>query len=135
MIELSGKRSPLLAVDVVITNEEGLIVLVKQRHPPFADYWALPGGSVRYGETLEQAVIREVREETGLNVRIDKLVGTYSDPERDPRGHVVCIAFLGKRISGELNAGAEAKDVKLFSKTPSKLAFDHKKILEDALSS
>ena len=133
---MSRKKSPLLAADVVIANENGLIVLVKRRHPPFVDYWALPGGGVRYGETLEQAAVREVREETGLDVRLDKLVGTYSDPERDPRGHVVCVAFLGKPVGGELKAGAETKEVKCFERKhiPSKLAFDHKEILRDALS-
>ncbi len=132
---MSDNKFPVLAVDVVITDEKGQIVLVKRRHPPFTDYWALPGGSIEYGETVEQTALREAEEETGLKVRVERLVGVYSDPERDPRGHVISIAVIAKQIGGELIAGEETKGVKFFDKIPSELAFDHKKILQDAFSS
>ncbi len=127
------ERRPLLTVDIVIRRRDGSIVLVKRLNPPFKDFYAIPGGFVEYGETVEEAAIREAKEETGLDVRIRRLVGVYSDPDRDPRGHVVTIAYLAEEISGRLRPGSDAREVKAFIKIPSKLAFDHKKILQDAL--
>ena len=120
---------PLLTVDVVIRYHEK-IVLVRRKNNPFKDMFALPGGFVDYGETVEYAAIREAKEETGLNIEIVDLVGVYSDPSRDPRGHVVTICYIALGY-GELKAGSDAKDVELFelSKVP-KLAFDHSKIVE-----
>jgi 8-oxo-dGTP diphosphatase len=118
----------------VIVYNNG-VVLIKRKNEPFKDHYALPGGFVEYGETVEEALTREVKEETGLDVRPVKLVGVYSRPDRDPRGHTVTVAFLciGE---GELKAGDDAKDVFIFPveealKLP--LAFDHKEILKDAL--
>jgi 8-oxo-dGTP diphosphatase len=123
-----------LTVDAVIVYNNG-VVLIKRKNEPFKDHYALPGGFVEYGETVEEALTREVKEETGLDVRPVKLVGVYSRPDRDPRGHTVTVAFLciGE---GELKAGDDAKDVFIFPveealKLP--LAFDHKEILKDAL--
>lgn len=125
-----------LTVDGVILYRGG-VVLIKRKHEPFKDFYALPGGFVEYGETVEEALKREMKEETGLDVRILKLVGVYSDPGRDPRGHTVSVAFLciGE---GELKAGDDAKEVHVVpidevEKLP--LAFDHAKILRDALHS
>jgi len=131
---VTGGKTPLLATDIIIMDEKGLIVLIRRRYSPFSNHWAIPRGRVEYGETVEQAAIREAREETGLEVRIERLIGVYSNPRRDPRGHVVSIAFLAKQIGGELKAGTEAKEVKCFEKIPLKLAFDHKEILRDAFS-
>lgn len=126
------RRGPGLAVDAVILEDER-IVLVKRKNPPFQDRWALPGGFVEYGETVEEAVRREVQEETGLDVKIEKLVGVYSDPGRDPRGHTVSVVFLCRPVSGLMDAGSDADEVRRFplSKLP-ELAFDHRKIIEDS---
>jgi len=124
----------LLTVDVVIKRKDGTIVLIKRLNPPFKDYYAIPGGFVEYGETVEQAAQREAEEETGLEVGNLRLVGVYSDPARDPRGHVVSIAFSADELGGELRASSDAKEVGAFKKIPERLAFDHSRILADALS-
>uniref|UniRef100_A0A7J3TJT7 NUDIX hydrolase n=1 Tax=Geoglobus ahangari TaxID=113653 RepID=A0A7J3TJT7_9EURY len=112
---------------------KGGIVLIKRKNEPFKGYYALPGGIVEYGERVEDAVVREVREETGLECKIKKLVGVYSDPERDPRGHFVSICFLMEVVGGELRASSDAEDVKIFKlKELPKLAFDHEKMIKDA---
>ncbi|BAD86473.1 probable 8-oxo-dGTPase, MutT homolog, NUDIX hydrolase family [Thermococcus kodakarensis KOD1] len=124
-----------LTVDAVIVYNNG-IVLIKRKNEPFKDHYALPGGFVEYGETVEEALLREVKEETGLDVKPVKLVGVYSRPDRDPRGHTVTVAFLciGE---GELKAGDDAKEVFVFPIEEAlnlPLAFDHGEILRDALS-
>jgi 8-oxo-dGTP diphosphatase len=129
-------KRPLLTVDAVITAENGKIVFIRRKNPPYQGSWALTGGFVEYGETVEQAVMREVKEETGLIVEIKKIIGVYSDPERDPRGHTITISFLTDIIGGDLRADTDASEVTCF--TPEEaldldLAFDHQKILRDAL--
>ncbi len=121
-----------LTVDAIIPYE-GKIVLIKRKNDPFKGFYALPGGIVEYGESVESAVLREVEEETGLEGEIYKLVGVYSDPNRDPRGHFVSICFIVLPKGGELKAGSDAKDVALFSlDSLPKLAFDHEKMIKDA---
>ena len=121
-----------LTVDAIIPYKGG-IVLIKRKNEPFKGYYALPGGIVEYGERVEDAVIREVMEETGLECRIKKLVGVYSDPERDPRGHFVSICFLMEVVGGEMKASSDAEDIKIFKlKELPKLAFDHEKMIKDA---
>ncbi len=121
-----------LTVDGIVSFRDG-IVLVKRGKDPFKGYYALPGGIVEYGERVEDAVLREVKEETGLECEIVDLVGVYSDPNRDPRGHFVTICYLLKVKGGKLKAGSDADEVKVFKlgELP-KLAFDHSKILKDA---
>ncbi len=124
-----------LTADVVILYNGG-VVLVKRKHEPFKGHYALPGGFVEYGERVEEAAIREAKEETGLDVKLLRLVGVYSDPKRDPRGHTVTVAFLALG-TGEIKAGDDAKEVHVVPieetlKMP--LAFDHEKILSDALT-
>jgi 8-oxo-dGTP diphosphatase len=123
--------TPLLAVDAVILFQDG-IVLIKRDNPPFAGSYALPGGFVEVGETVEAAAAREACEETGLAIELLSLVGIYSNPARDPRGHVVSAAFLA-RGSGDLLAGSDARLAKVFplESLPS-LAFDHDEIIRDA---
>lgn len=124
--------SPTLAVDALIIYNEKL-VLIKRGNPPYKDQFALPGGLVEIGETVEAAAVREAKEETDLDIEIVRLLGVYSDPSRDPRGHTVAIVFLavGK---GNIKAGSDAKDIELVDLTGElpKLAFDHNKIIEEA---
>ena len=123
---------PKITVDGVVF-EGKKILLVKRKHEPFQGKWALPGGFVEYGEKTEDAVVREVLEETGVKTIIRSLVGVYSDPHRDPRGHTVTVAYLINRIGGDLCAGDDASSVKFFkvNELP-ELAFDHASIVKDA---
>ncbi len=125
--------TPLLTVDALIIFE-GKLVLIKRKNPPYQNIFALPGGFVEVGETVEEAVVREAKEETGLDIELIKLLGVYSDPLRDPRGHTVSVCYLAKG-RGKLKAGSDAKDIGLFnlSEIP-ELAFDHNKIIENAKS-
>lgn len=122
-------RTPVLAVDAVIVVENQAVVFVRRRNPPFQGCWALPGGLCEMGETVEQAVRREAEEETGLRVEIERLIGVFSDPTRDPRGHTVSIAFLTHVVGGRLRAGSDAAQVQAFKEPPEELAFDHRRIL------
>nr|WP_255590783.1 NUDIX hydrolase [Methanobacterium spitsbergense] len=127
-------KNPLLTVDTVIIHKES-VTLIKRKNPPYKGSWALPGGFVEYDETVESAAIRETKEETGLDVTLGDIVGVYSNPERDPRGHIISICFLGKKIGGKLVADTDAAEVKYFcldEVSTIDLAFDHGKILEDA---
>ncbi|RLE50347.1 MAG: NUDIX hydrolase, partial [Candidatus Methanomethylicota archaeon] len=124
------RKSPALAVDIFIIFPDKSFILIKRSKPPFKDHWALPGGFVEYGETVENAAIREAEEETGLKVKLIKLIGVYSKPDRDPRGHVVSIAFIAKPIGGQIKVTDEAKEIKLFKEIPEKMAFDHAEIIK-----
>ena len=107
---MAGPETPKLTVDVVIPAEEG-VVLIRRGSPPFEGQWALPGGFVDVGETVEAAALREAAEETGLAVELARLVGVYSEPDRDPRGHNVSVAFLARVLSGDLVAASDASEV------------------------
>lgn len=126
--------TPAVAVDLVIemTDRPGRpVVLVERRNPPPG--YALPGGFVDVGETVEAAACREALEETGLAVELGRLLGIYSDPARDPRGHTVSIVFTA-RATGEPRAGDDAARVVVVSpEQPPPLAFDHARILADYL--
>jgi 8-oxo-dGTP diphosphatase len=124
--------TPKLTVDAVIVTGDG-VVLIKRKNPPFQGMWALPGGFVEVGETTETACMREVEEETGLKVEIGKLLGVYSDPKRDPRGHSVSVIYIVKPVGGKLGADTDAEDVGLFKDLSRvELGFDHAKVLRDA---
>ncbi len=127
------RRSPSLAVDIIIFFDNKL-VLIKREREPFKDSFAIPGGFVEYGETVENAALREAKEETGLEVTKLTLFGVYSEPNRDPRGHTISIVFHGEG-KGTPKAGDDAKELFLFDlvKIPENLAFDHNKILQDFL--
>ncbi|OYT59518.1 ADP-ribose pyrophosphatase [Thermoplasmatales archaeon ex4484_30] len=126
-------KSPRLTVDGVIIKDKK-ILLIRRKNEPFKGKWALPGGFVDYGERVEDAVIREIKEETGLDTKIARLLGVYSDPERDPRGHTVSIAYLLSPKEGVPEGGDDALEARFFdiNELPS-LAFDHDKIIKDAL--
>jgi len=125
---MSKPVTPLLTVDILIV-QSGKLVLIRRKNPPYQGQWALPGGFVDVGETVEEAAMREAHEETGLNVDLKGLVGVFSDPDRDPRGHTVsiCFAALGQ---GTPKASSDAQDVALFDldDLPA-LAFDHLQII------
>ncbi len=122
-------RNPLPTVDVIIALQEG-IVLIRRKNPPFG--WALPGGFVDYGESLEAAAIREAREETSLEVTLLSQLGAYSDPRRDPRHHSITVVFTA-RAAGEPKAADDAAEIGVFNQQnlPEDLAFDHGEILRD----
>lgn len=122
-------RNPLLTVDAIIKTGGG-IVLIKRKNLPFG--WAIPGGFVDYGETIEDAVCREAKEETGLDIDLVRQFHTYSDPKRDSRYHTVTVMFIAT-ASGIPKAGDDAKKAKIFTEEtlPAEIAFDHRQILED----
>lgn len=125
-------KTPLLAVDAVVFYQGG-IVLIKRDNPPYEGCYALPGGFVEVDERVEDAAIREAKEETGLDIELQCLVGVYSDPGRDPRGHVVSVCYLGSG-HGDLAYGSDARSAEVFSpENLPPLAFDHDKIIHDAL--
>ncbi|MHA1276227.1 MAG: NUDIX domain-containing protein, partial [Candidatus Helarchaeota archaeon] len=107
-------KGPKTTVDAIILGSNESIVLVKRKNPPFEGMWALPGGFIELGEQVEDAVVREVKEETSLNVEIVKLSGVYSDPGRDPRGHTISIAYLCRKVNPETkpSGGSDAKDAR-----------------------
>jgi len=125
-------NTPTLTVDGIVVDKNR-VVLIRRLYPPFRGCWALPGGFVEVGESVEQAVIREVFEESGLKVKVKKLVGVYSNPKRDPRRHTVSACFLCRKVSGKIKAGSDSKEVAWFSlKKLPKLAFDHREMIRDA---
>jgi len=125
-------KSPILTVDGVIF-EKGKILLVRRAIYPFQNYWVLPGGHVEYGERVEQAIKREMKEELGLSIKIKKLIGVYSNPKRDPRYHTVSIVYLCQRTRGKIKLNQEGSEFKFFSlkNLPRKIGFDHREIIND----
>jgi 8-oxo-dGTP diphosphatase len=122
-------RNPFLTVDIIIEINDK-IVLIQRANPPHG--WALPGGFVDYGESLESSAIREAKEETSLEVTLQEQFHTYSDPDRDPRHHTVTTVFIGKGI-GTPKPADDAKHVGVFTGNdlPEPIVFDHRKILSD----
>lgn len=127
--EVKRYRNPFPTVDIIIEIQDG-IVLIERKNPPHG--WALPGGFVDYGESLETAAVREAREETSLEVTNLRLLGCYSDPGRDERMHTISTVYIADGC-GQLQAADDAVDVGIFqlNKLPEKLCFDHAEILED----
>lgn len=125
--------TPILAADAIIelVNQSGRpIVLIERKNPPYG--WAIPGGFVDVGETVEVTAIREAKEETSLDVELKGLLGIYSNPKRDPRGHTVTAIYVAES-TGTPIAADDAKSVGIFTldDLPEPLAFDHAMVLED----
>ena len=125
---------PFPTVDIIIEMSGGGIVLIKRKNPPHG--WALPGGFVDYGESLEQAAIREAQEETSLDIILASQFHTYSDPKRDSRKHTISTVFIA-RASGTPAAADDAEEIGIFTgeNLPSPLAFDHETIVRDYFNS
>jgi 8-oxo-dGTP diphosphatase len=127
-------KTPALTTDCVIFDAESRVLLIRRGHEPYAGSYALPGGFVEIGETVENACRREVQEETGIEVDQLRLVGVYSNPARDPRGHTVSVAFVTiLPLAVAPKAGSDAAGAEWIDDWRSvELAFDHAQILEDA---
>jgi len=125
------RRWPAVTVDGLLVDD-GRLVAVIRANEPFRGLPALPGGFVELGEAAVEAVVREVREETGLETRVRRLVGAYSDPSRDPRGHVVSVVYELERAGGEVRAGSDAARLTFLDPDdPGRMAFDHAWIVAD----
>lgn len=126
---MNNPRNPFLTVDIIIRMNDG-IVLIKRKNPPHG--WALPGGFVDYGESVESAAIREAAEETGLEVVLKEQFHVYSDPARDPRHHTASVVFIAD-AEGALQAADDAAEADIFTADtlPPPLVFDHGRILSD----
>ena len=128
-------KNPIPTVDAIIQNSSS-ILLVKRRKDPYKNQFALPGGFVNEGETIEKAIEREVYEETSLEVHPIDILGVYSDPTRDPRGHMMTVVFIVLMIRGTPTAGDDAKEISwipIEKLNDIKIAFDHKLIINDYL--
>jgi 8-oxo-dGTP diphosphatase len=123
-------RNPIPTVDIIIELDSGGIVLVQRKNPPPG--WALPGGFIDYGESAEEAAVREAQEETSLEVQLVEILHVYSDPRRDPRQHTMSTVFIAK-ASGTPRGADDALAASVFFEQtlPSPLAFDHAQILRD----
>ena len=128
--ELLEYQNPVPTVDIIIEVEAQEIILIKRKNYPHG--WALPGGFVDYGETVEAAAAREAKEETSLELESMRQFGVYSDPTRDPRQHTLSIVFIAKG-RGTPQATDDAEGLGIFTKCnlPAPIAFDHDKILQD----
>lgn len=133
-ITMKKHRNPVPTVDIIIEiqREDGKegIVLIKRKNPPHG--WAIPGGFVDYGESLEEAAAREAKEETSLDVQLKRQFHTYSDPDRDPRQHTISTVFAAT-AQGQPKAQDDAQEIGIFTRDEIDfpLAFDHSRILED----
>ena len=128
--EIEVYQNPIPTVDIIIEMRSKGIVLVKRKNPPKG--WAVPGGFVDYGESLEEAAVREAKEETNLDVNLIRQFHTYSDPKRDPRHHSISTVYIAK-AEGIPKAEDDAVEIGIFTESnlPEEIAFDHRSILKD----
>ena len=134
---MSKYKIPSLTADIFIFDDDFNFILIKRLNDPYKDCWALPGGFVEYGERVETAAIREAKEETSIDVELKDLVNVYSNPDRDPRGHTITIAFTAKGDFTSRKADSDASDINIFSPEELgdiNLAFDHEQIIKDCLN-
>ena len=123
-------KNPKPTVDVIIEIDDGVVLIQRNNEPKG---WAIPGGFVDEGEPVEVAAVREMKEETDLEVELTDLLYVYSDPRRDPRHHTLTTVFIGRVTDGQLAAGDDAGDARVFSEDalPEEIAFDHRDVLAD----
>jgi 8-oxo-dGTP diphosphatase len=131
------RKMPRLTVDSWVRDSRGRVLLVRRARPPFQGRWGLPGGFCEWKETTEHCCARETLEETGLTVKVGRLLGVYSKPDRDPRGHNVTVLYAARRRSGTARGGDDAAEARWF--TPAELhrlpfAFDHREIVMEQLA-
>jgi ADP-ribose pyrophosphatase YjhB (NUDIX family) len=128
--EIEVYQNPIPTVDIIIKIESKGIVLIKRKNAPFG--WAIPGGFVDYGESLEEAAIREAKEETNLSVKLIRQFHAYSDPQRDPRHHSISTVYIAE-AKGRPEAKDDAVEIGIFTESnlPGEIAFDHRFILQD----
>jgi len=128
-------QTPALTADCVVVDPDRGVLMVRRKNPPYKGSLALPGGFVEIGETVEDAARRELKEETGLDAINLALIGVYSRPDRDPRGHTCSVAFLTRDAQGTANAGDDAEAVIWIKDIDGiEIAFDHREIITDALN-
>ena len=133
---MAEHKNPSLTCDVFIYDDDFNFILIKRKNDPFKDCWALPGGFVEYGESVETAAVREAKEETSIDIELQELVNVYSAPDRDPRGHTVTVAYTAKGDLTTRKADSDAKEICVFQADELekiKIAFDHSKIINDCL--
>ncbi len=131
------KKVPRVTVDAWIRDGAGRLLLIRRGRPPFEGRWGLPGGFLEWNETTEACCAREAEEETGLVVEVGELLGVYSDPGRDPRGHNVTVLYDCAVVSGRAKGGDDAADARWFSERELdrlEFAFDHRKIVSEQLA-
>ena len=134
MNEIQVYKNPIPTVDIIIEIKSKGVVLIKRKNPPYG--WALPGGFVDYGESLDEAAVREAREETDLDVKLIEQFHTYSDTNRDPRHHSISTVYVAK-AKGIPHAKDDAIEIGIFNESnlPHEIAFDHHSILKDYFKS
>ncbi len=133
---MADYKIPSLTADIFIFDDDFNFILIKRKNDPYKDCWALPGGFVEYGESVETAAIREAKEETSMDVELKNLVNVYSKPDRDPRGHTITVAFTAKGDMSKRKADSDAKEIAIFSAEnldEIDIAFDHRQIIKDCL--
>lgn len=134
---MADYKIPSLTTDIFIFNDDFNFILIKRLNNPYKDCWALPGGFVEYGESVETAAVREAKEETSIDVELVDLVNVYSKPDRDPRGHTVTVAYTAKGDFTDRRADSDAKDIGIFNESELdkiNIAFDHAQIIKDCLN-
>jgi ADP-ribose pyrophosphatase YjhB (NUDIX family) len=132
--EIEIYQNPIPTVDIIIEMESKGIILIKRKNFPYG--WAVPGGFVDYGESLEEAALREAKEETNLDIELLRQFHTYSDPKRDPRHHSISTVYIAKG-KGKPKAKDDALEIEIFTELnlPDEIAFDHRSILKDYFKS
>jgi 8-oxo-dGTP diphosphatase len=132
-----NRKLPRLTVDALVRDRRGRLLLVRRGRPPFIGMWALPGGFCEWKETTEACCARETLEETGMTVKVGKLLGVYSDPDRDPRGHTVTVLYAARPVRGSAKGSDDAAEARWFTSKEIReldFAFDHGEIIRRQLA-